>query len=99
MDIWNIITTVVLTLLSIFLAYQSRQNSLLKKAESENRTLELNAIKQEVKSLKEALQEGFKRIHNRIDQVEDSNEAILSKLVDGDTGVFVRLTKDRKSVV
>lgn len=77
---WNLIISTVLAILGAFLAYQNAMAGRLRTEEAKNRALELKSIS-----------DGIKRIHNRIDDVEETQKEISNKLNDGENGIFVRL--------
>jgi CYTH domain-containing protein len=77
---WNLIIQIVIAVLGAFLAYQNAMAGRLRTEEAKNRALELKNIN-----------EGIKRIHFRIDDVEKSNEKMVDLLNNGKDGVFVRL--------
>lgn len=86
---WGVISTIILGVLGIIgsiigfvLTKQNSDKNKIAKLEAENRTLELKNIN-----------DGIKRVHKRIDDVEDTQKEIKHSLNDGENGIFVRLAK------
>lgn len=79
---WGLISTILIFVVGSFLSYKSATEARLRRAEAENRLLELKGI-----------HDSIKRIHHRIDDVEKSNEDVLKQLTDPDRGLFVRIAK------
>ena len=79
---WGLITTILIFIVGGLLTFKSTTEARLRRAEAENRLLELKGI-----------HDSIKRIHHRIDDVEKSNEDVLKQLTDPNVGLFVRIAK------
>lgn len=75
---WGVISTIFIFVFGIIQTLLT----LLRRAEEKARNLELKAIN-----------DGIKRIHVRIDEVERIQDTILSKLNNENNGIFIRLVK------